>query len=50
MSQFTSDWFTNALVNFDYIKKYLTEENPSMTFLKLAATKDVVPVGCWKTC
>ena len=26
MPQFSSDWFTNALVNFDYIKTYLIKE------------------------
>jgi len=37
MSQFTSDWFTNALVNFDYIKKYLTEEKPINDILEIGS-------------
>jgi predicted O-methyltransferase YrrM len=46
MPQFTSDWFTNALVNFDYIKTYLIKEEKSIN--------DILEIGshegrstCW---
>jgi predicted O-methyltransferase YrrM len=46
MPQFSSDWFTNALVNFDYIKTYLIKEEKSIN--------DILEIGshegrssCW---
>jgi predicted O-methyltransferase YrrM len=46
MPQFSSDWFTNALVNFDYIKTYLIKEEK--------AINDILEIGshegrssCW---
>ena len=37
MPQFSSDWFSNALVNFDYIKNYLTEQNPINNILEIGS-------------
>lgn len=37
MTQFTSDWFTNALVNFEYIKNYLRDTQPINDILEIGS-------------
>lgn len=37
MTQFTSDWFTNALVNFDFITKYLMKEKSITDILEIGS-------------
>jgi predicted O-methyltransferase YrrM len=45
MPQFSSDWFTNALVNFDYIKNYLRKENPINDILEVGSHEG--RSSCW---
>jgi hypothetical protein len=37
MPQFTSDWFSNALVNFDYITNYLQKQKTVDSILEIGS-------------
>ena len=45
MPQFTSDWFSNGLVNFEYIKDYLRKENPINDILEIGSHEG--RSSCW---
>ena len=45
MPHFTSDWFTNALVNFDYITNYLNAEKQINSILEIGSHEG--RSACW---
>lgn len=45
MPNFTSDWFTNALVNFDYITNYLNKEKQINSILEIGSHEG--RSACW---
>jgi len=45
MPHFTSDWFTNAIVNFDYITNYLNKEKQINSILEIGSHEG--RSACW---